>query len=172
MSVLKVIAPILGLAAPLALSIQAVSQESADHPAFSITVQGPQTAAKLGEPVKIDITLTNISDRALGVHLELEGRSEITYEVFMEGLRGGEAPTTAYLRAVRGQHLPSDPDGVIAYSTKIWLIQPGKSATTHMDLTKLYEIKEPGTYKVWVARKDKVSGIKVQSNALTISVSP
>ena len=61
---------------------------------------------------------------------------------------------------------------VLNFSMKVWIVHPGKSLTTQMDITRLYRIETPGKYTVWVERLDQVSGIRVKSNTEYFTANP
>lgn len=138
---------------------------------FAIRAEQPE--AKVGKPIIVDISLTNItSDKTPGIPIDRGGHIGLTYDVCVDDPQGAEAPSTAYLRALRNKRKPDDPDIEIVYSMKVWIVQPCKSLTTHVDVTRLYKIETPGTYTVWVERTDKSSGIRVKSNVVSITVNP
>lgn len=140
--------------------------------AYSIAVRSTQAEAKVGEPINIDITLTNASGKPFSLKFERGGRSEFSYELYVDDPNGAVAPYTPYLRALKNKKESGDPDIQIDTSMGVWTVQPGKSMTTHMDITRLYKIEVPGTYKVWVERVDESTGIRVKSNAVSVTVNP
>jgi hypothetical protein len=166
------IAMLLVAGGQMLLQAQKMSSILPDRPAFSLTVRATQSEAKVGEPIIVDITLTNTSDKSLGVPIEKRGYSEFTYDFYASEATGAEAPSTPYLRALRNERQPTDPDIEIAYSTKVWIVQPGKSVTTHMDIARLYNIDVPGTYTVRAERLDKSTGIRVESNTVSVTINP
>jgi hypothetical protein len=173
MSILKAVAVFLVLGRPIALLAQTTSPIIADQLVYALNIRATQSEAKVGEPISIDIILTNISNKALGIAFDMAGRSEFTYEVFVDNQQGVEAPYTPYLRALRGKlREPGDPDMLIQSDRKMWIVQPGKAVTTHMDITRLCKIEVPGTYTVWVERLDQSSGIRVRSNTVSLTVNP
>lgn len=154
------------------LLAQIATPTSPNLAAYSIAVRSTQAEAKVGEPIIIDITLTNTSDKALSIAFEKGGRSEFTYDFYVADPHGAEAPSKPYLRAFKNKRKPDDPDIQIDTSMKVWIVQSGKSMTTHMDITRLYKIEVPGTYTVWVERLDESTGIRVKSNAVSVPVNP
>jgi len=173
MGIQRAIAVVLVAGMRMALLAQVGTATPAVKPAYSLTVRAAQSEVQVGKPINVDITLTNISEKALSIAFERGGHNEFIYLIVVADQQGVEAPYTPYFRAVMGRRRePGDPDTDTGFSTRLLTVQPSKSVTTQTDITLLYRLEAPGTYTVRVERFDKSSGIRVKSNTVDLTVTP
>lgn len=159
MGILRATAVLLVGAGQIAQAQNAPST-SPDQPAYSLTIRTKQSEVKAGKPINVDVTLTNITpDKTLSIPIDRGENIGLTYDFRVDDSQGAEAPSTPYLRALKNNRKPDDPDVQIIFDVRVWTVPPGKSMTNRMDITRLFEIDVPGTYTVWVERVDMLSGI-------------
>lgn len=137
---------------------------------FSLTLSAPQPTVKDGQPVMVNVIVKNISDHLLGVEEDRGSAQEVNYEVTVREKSGNEAPTSAFHRLLRGKPLRDDQVVAVNPNELLVPLDPGKSLTDPIDLTKLYSLR-PGVYSVQVERIFG-SQAPVRSNAVTITVTP
>jgi len=143
------------------------------HPSVKIALSTSATQFKLGEPVRLDILLTNISGHPIFVGKEIGINGANEYDVFVVNDHGKSAPTTAYYRFIKGRRRPGDPKFFYSsHSRAILLVSPDQSVKSQIDLGKVYKIDQPGIYKIWVERQDEISNQKLKSNTMTITMTP
>ena len=161
-------AALLGAAAPMIA--QVAQSATASQPSFSLSLTATLLGVHTGESLIVAISLTNITDGAIGVREDISHKGEFTYRVFANVEHQKKAPTTAYYRALWGGPLPEDPQVSVDSSFVTRRVQPGKSLVNNVDVTSLYDITHPGTYTIWVERTDRVSHILVKSNTISVTV--
>jgi hypothetical protein len=158
------------LAAAL-LSAAGASAHSPNGP-FSVSISAGQTTVPIGRPIVIAIRLQNTSSESITIDASngLE-QGELYYKVHVLNERGQVPRPTDYLRGLEGSGKSPHPT-VRARSSIIFTLQPGESLNDSVNITKLFDISQPGRYEVRVSRTVPVwlgSGM-VNSNAITITV--
>jgi hypothetical protein len=151
----------------IALGSQAVPASRPNNE-FSLTLSASQLTVRGGGPVVVTVTVTNISGHVIGVEEDRASSQEHNYKVTVRGEHGEDAPTTAYHRMLRGQPSQDDPEIVINSSELLVPLDPGKTLTDSIDLTKLYSLK-PGVYSIEVERTFD-NQVIIHSNTLMITV--
>jgi len=140
---------------------------------FSVTISATQTVMKAGAEVRINVVLTNISDREIYINVS-GGPGELDYTVSVLDRSGHEAPETKYLRALRGEDA-SDPGEtttlVVARSFGLRDVKPGETFRSSIDLGKLYDL-QPGKYTIQLERIEEETHPVVKSNTITVTVAP
>jgi hypothetical protein len=152
----------------LGVSAAALSR-AADPPPFSIAINSPQDAWKLGADVRLAVILTNTSDRTIFFR-KLPGQDdgERFMDVEVTDDRGNVPARTRYYRVLRHE----DTDDVIwgGYVQKK-LVKPGESLNDGMIVNRLFDLARPGKYTVRVIRRDEATKTLVMSNTITVTVS-
>lgn len=143
-------------------------------PAFVIAVDGPTPPVHLESPLTVNITVTNVSKKEIWWEWYRATDSDSGYKAFAFLVtRGGhEVETTFFYRKISNRQRSDDPQEVMSGSLFPVTYPPGKMFTVTIDLKRLYEIKEPGVYKLVVSRPDENSKTTVRSNPLTLKVGP
>jgi len=155
---------------------QITSADNSVHPgsppSVKITISTSATQFKLGEPVRLEISLTNISGKEIFVGRSVSANDIDDYDLFVVDNHGKSAPTTASYRFFKGKRQPGDPMFYSTYSRGILLVSPGQSVKNGIDVGKAYKIGQPGVYKIWVERLDQTRNQRVRSNIITVTVTP
>lgn len=132
----------------------------------SITISGPQTV-HIGEAIVVHIVFKNISDHDIPYHqLPGSGLAEAFYNIYVHDNVGSGPPLTQYGRDAR-RHL-------FVGSEVIKLIGPGQSVTQETNLSKQFDLSEPGVYHVQLSLPlpENPGHVVVESNEITITVLP
>ena len=142
-------------------------------PPFAIALDGPSAPVRLNAPISVNITVTNISAKEIWWQWERQHK-DAGYRAFSWLLtKGGrEVETTLFHRKISGRQRAEDPQEVEHFSSFPVTYPQGKMFTVTVDLNRLYEIKEPGAYTLYVSRLDENSKTTVRSNTLTLNVVP
>jgi hypothetical protein len=140
-------------------------------PVFSISVDPPVNPMKLGASIEVKVTVTNISNEKIGWE---SAKSDTAYQAFNFSLtKGGrETETTAFNRKITGRPRPEDPPEIEFGSSIASFVSPGQSFSFSIDLKRLYQISDPGTYVLDVSRFDDYSKMTVRSKAVTFDIVP
>lgn len=159
----------LGRASPKTVDPTSYSSSSA----FVIAVDGATRAVHLDRPIKVNITVTNVSSKEIWWQWD-RTHQDAGYRAFSWLLtKGGrEVDTTFFHRKISNRQRADDPQEVEQGSLFPVTYPPGKMFTVTIDLKRLYEIKEPGRYTLIVSRFDEDSKATVQSNPLTLKIKP
>jgi len=133
-------------------------------PRFSLSLSSSSKSFKIGQPIQIVVTIKNTGTEEIPWS---PGYDDVRITVRRGPL---EAARTLYHRTLRGEILPGDPVSVTSGSRLTLLIPVNQTKSQTLDLDKLYDIKESGTYAVVAQRYDEASDVFVRSNALTVSI--
>jgi len=133
--------------------------QSASQP-FTVVISAPATATKSGSIVRLDITVNNnLSDRMFLTSNRLEpGEAGIS-------IRDSDGNQLA----PRDEFKPR-PDAI--HSRFGVNIPPGKSITESVDLNRWFDLTKPGQYTVQAKKRIPGSHSFVESNKLTITITP
>jgi hypothetical protein len=139
------------------------------HPEFSISLAPPVGPIRLGTPIIVTVTVTNVA------HKDIWWRSDISKDSPYLGFRylltrdGREVETTFFHRKITGRQRPDDPSEVSSGSAITSPLAPGKMFAIRIDLTRLYEITVPGQYTLIVSRSETGSS-SVRSKPLLLKI--
>jgi len=132
---------------------------------FSIAISSPQLIVNAGSDVRVEIVMTNISDR----------------DIFYGAGLGGEYPFMLDIRDSNGRVVPriqkkgpgpSEPKGGTFILTPI---KPGKSIQREWVVNRDFDMASPGRYTLQAMREAGTTEVGlsiVKSNKLTIIVVP
>ena len=140
-------------------------------PSLSITISAPQTVVKASSPVKLRITMTNISNHNVTYYVSSAGRP---YDIYVRGTSRKLAPETpagVRVHPWSPKYKPFSGGGSVFSGS--FQIKPGEKTETEVDLTKEYDLNQPGKYTVQVERRDPENPKKrLKSNVITLTVTP
>jgi hypothetical protein len=148
------------------------ANEKPASPSFSITVDPPAAPIHIGSPINVTVTVTNISGKE--IYWSSDRGKNSVYKAFAVLLTrdGRESETTFFHRRITGRQRPDDPAEVEDESSILLPHPPGKMFVMTIDLTRLYEIKDPGMYTLDLSRVDEYSKTTVHSKPVTLNVVP
>jgi hypothetical protein len=149
----------------------ASQNSSQSKPGYTIAIAGPSTVT-LGTPINIIVTVTNITNDDLYWSSDIGKDSQ--YKGFhFHLLKGGNAvPSTFLHRKLTGTQRHGDPHEVSGGSSIVLAHPPGKMFEIPIDLSRLYDVTQPGTYTVQVTRYDDETKSVVRSNIWKIDIAP
>lgn len=147
----------------LATVLSAVAQ--VPQPAISLTIKADPETVKAGSPVRIDITITNVSKQTIRVDREtIEAMGESTHQFDVRDSSGNPVPETRYYRQFKG-------DPLTWHNFRRSALAPGATTKDEATLTKLFDLSIPGEYTVQARRYDEFSSRTwVKSNTIKITV--
>jgi len=120
----------------------------------------------MGEPVKIQITLTNTSSREIGI---LRSAAEFDYAIEVRNARGKLVPMTPSFQE------KNKPGSVRVFSSNVlYPLKPGDTLTDEVVVTDLYQMANAGKYSVVITRElpEDLGKGTVRSNTLAVTVVP
>ena len=154
----------------LAQSSPTAAPENQPEPGFSIFVTTSTAPYKLGEPVQVTVTVTNYTSH--DIFWSTERIKEPQYMACRYDLErnGHEVETTFFHRKITGRNRDGDPNKVYGGSSILLPHPPGKMFEMKIDLTRLYQITEPGEYTLHVSRYDEGTKATIRANVVTIRI--
>lgn len=158
------------LSAVLVLAATCVGRAQSGQAAFSLHLSSQQDSLKLGDSIRLVITIRNISERPLD--LPVDNPPERQFQFTVVDSDGAPVPLTESGRAVRGE-TPAGLGGSGAGIGKAkpgFGIKPGETRDIQIVLNKTVDFREPGKYTVYVRRDDPGSKTTVESNAVTVTL--
>lgn len=134
------------------------ARADSEQPSLSIVISVPQASARLGEDMKVEVSLTNISDH------------DILYDA-----NGHELPFGLEVRDGMDRTVSRTPQGLraLAFEGRVFAVplHPGESIHRERLLNKDIKLDKAGTYKVQAIRMtNKTSAVK--SNIVQITILP
>jgi hypothetical protein len=142
------------------------------HPSFSIKLTGPEAEVKVGAPIPLKVTFTNISDHDFRTgsipcsECKTGARRDIDLKVYDSD--GKLVPEMPYGRRIHGREADQLRTPVSVFSSAI---KPGNGFRENANLREEFELQKPGRYTVQAERPDPYSnGLMVKSNTITISL--
>lgn len=158
------------LAAAAGSPAQSLSSEQTEKPGqaakppFSITISTPHDVVKAGEPVSVDITLSNISSRKIffhSYHSPDPDKILATYGIEVRDSRGD--------RVLRSQRRAKEFPPWIEHSI-VYSLEPGKTTNDRLEIGEVQDISKPGKYTIQLQRSEYETKIAVKSNTITVTV--
>jgi len=123
-------------------------------------------------PINISVTVTNVSGKEVYWTAEWPNTEYRAFDILVRK-DGRKVGTTFFYRKITSTQRPDDPVGVWAGEAIVSPVVPGKSFTfKQIDLTRLYEITDPGVYTLDVSRYDENTKTSVFSDTLTLTIAP
>jgi hypothetical protein len=141
---------------------------------FSLTITALQNPVKAGSEVRIEIVVTNISNREITVSRSNgEGQAELSgYTAEIRDRKGNLISETKYGRELKAEGGTPEAPTVTVTNDILFPLQPGKKLKDMLIVSKLRDTSQPGIYSVQVQRTDPDTGILVKSNTVTVTVTP
>jgi hypothetical protein len=138
---------------------------------FTLTLQAPKQPLKAGQPLILHVKVTNILDHAVHVPLSrggLWGRPGQIYHVHALDEHGHPAPPYVPPPPPKGKKF------IYGGSMPSFGVKPGQSLTDEVNISQVYDLSQPGKYKIWIAepfyRGPNVPNGVVRSNTITATV--
>jgi predicted DNA-binding transcriptional regulator AlpA len=145
---------------------------SAEKQLFSLTVEAPSEPLKVGGELRLRVTVTNTSDRSI-TFIRSPGiipHEAIRYNIEVRDSRGESAPPSEYVRKLKTSETRW------FESSHAYTIKPGESFVDDVEVTRFYDLSQPGKYTISVARefppRQKLGEGAVKSNSIDVTVVP
>jgi hypothetical protein len=141
-------------------------------PPFTIVVQSSSSVYKIGAPIVLGITITNVSQSAIGLEAG-PGSEKLESHFFVVAVRadGETVQEKPYGLQVHGKGPRFSGPHLGGGSRYIEEIAPGKSAYHEIDANKLNDFAEPGTYDVYIKRnRESAPNLFIESNHFRIVI--
>jgi len=142
------------------------------NPVFSITIDPPASPIRLGSPINVTVTMTNIGGEEIYLASDKGPKAKYMGLTFLLMKSGREIETTVLHRKISGRQRPDDPEEVEHGSSIVLSYPPGTIFARTIDLKQLYQITQPGLYTLDVSRFDDYSKTIVRSKTLTLNIVP
>ncbi|PYX10063.1 MAG: hypothetical protein DMG88_03995 [Acidobacteria bacterium] len=141
---------------------------------FSLTITALQNPVKAGSEVRIEMVVTNISNREITVSRSNgEGQAEFSgYTAEVRDRKGNLSSETKYGRGLKGEGGTPEAPTVTVTNDILFPLQPGKKLKDMLIVSRLWDMSQPGVYSIQVQRTDPDTGILVRSNSVTVTVTP
>ena len=148
----------------ITLAVCAASSTQSSTPPFALILEAEENPVKAGSEVKVDITLSNSSNRAM--HMSY-GLTESDYAFEVRDSQNRIPPETEFARKSKGRGYFSN--------DHLFYLQPGeKLPKAPLVVSKFYDLSRAGKYKIQVSREvpKELGGGSIKSNEITITVAP
>jgi hypothetical protein len=165
--------PVLILLATFALYGQTAvdSKAAAQTPAaagYSLKITPPPSPVHLGTDIEITVTVT-VGNHDIWWTTE---RPQPAYRAFRVHLSksGREVEKTKFHRSLVNELRPDDVPENLTSSSVVAPVKSGTSFSMKINLIRLYQITDPGSYVVSVSRYDEDTKTTVESNTVTLDI--
>ena len=139
-------------------------------PSMSVEVSMTQTTIKGGYPINVKTVMTNVSSH--DVEYSLTNASPLFEKHVTDQHSGSLAPETDAGRILH-KWLPGHGIKAGSIFSEDRILLPGKSIETVSDISKEYDVGQPGKYEVWVEVRDPEHRDKrLKSNVIVFTVVP
>jgi hypothetical protein len=143
----------------------ALQTAAADPAVLSLKLDILNPTVKLGEKIRLRITITNESSQPVTFH---ETNPFCNYPLKVIDSAGNAAPPTDFMKQIGCEFADARTTG----RNILKVLKPGESfVDSGMEVTEVCVISEPGEYTVEVDRKFPGIGL-IKSNVASISVTP
>lgn len=138
---------------------------------FSLAITAPKEPLKAGDELHLRVTITNISRRDISFIVSPGPIPEDgpLYQINARDAEGRPAPPSASVLR-RDKRVPIYYGGSRLART----VKPGESFVDQVDVTRLYDLSQPGKYTISVARsippRQNLGEGLVESNTVTVTV--
>jgi hypothetical protein len=139
-------------------ALAAVTLSAAGQP-FSVTLAAPRTPVKSGAELRLLATIKNTSTQDAFFQVSPGGIPEdwFRYKITVLGPGGRPAPPSARvlkLRKLRKEAIKEGTPGPMSFFSNTGrTLKPGQSFVDGIDVTKVYDLSQPGVYTMWVTRQ-------------------
>ena len=141
---------------------------------FSLSIAAVNSEVPAGSPVMIDVTLENTSNHDISVYRDNSpDQGGLVYKADVRDEDGKTAVETEFGRAVQGHDTleqVSRKPYVIVGSGGDQNLAPGKEIKDRINVSKLYDLHQPGKYTIQLERFDLETKSFIKSNKITVTV--
>ena len=169
---------ILSLAGARSATSQDTNPAPGKPPVISVGLHAERDTVKTGAPIVMKATLTNLSDHEITFGYDRSRSGIVEVDVLAEsgkfatdkrpGYVNGRIDLERLARTVSPEQLAKS--GLVTGHLVYVPVKPGGTLDDVIDVSKFYDMTEPGVYMVVVERKDPESGAPVQSSPIKVTV--
>jgi len=159
----KLAAHLLPFLIAVASYAQLSPSDQAPAPSFSITANVLENVVKARSEVLLEIAMTNRSKNELVYGIDNEFPIWRLFEIDFRDSAGNPVPMTP-----AGQDIERGNDTVL--HSALVRIKPGKTLQAEMILNRVFDLSRPGSYRIEIRMRDRLSGILVTSSPITVTV--
>lgn len=138
---------------------------------FSVTITPEKPTVKVASPVWVVATVENKSNHDIPVYRAISGDMDQggwVYTVDVRHDKGVASSETRFYRIVQDR----DPDVTMKRSGGSTKVKPGETMTDRVNVSKLYDLTQPGRYTIQFQRLDPETKTFVKSNEITVTLRP
>lgn len=161
----------------LAAGAHAQNSLCGDNPTreLSFRLSSPPGEVKSGEKAFVTLTETNVSKSAVKIWVEnTSDPGGIIFPIEVRDENGKLRPEGHFSLALRGLKNPKylTPETPINGSGGCVPLRPGESRSYRIELTRLYDMRTPGTYTATLVDNRAGHPVKGLSNSVSVKVTP
>ncbi len=142
-------------------------------PAIKLTLKAVHDTVQTDSPIEVEVIVTNVSGQVFTyVKQAVADPGGFDYKFDVRNEKGSTPPDTRFRRALKGREdtdylTPETPlQGSLVYRE----LQPDQTLTNTVNVSRLYDFKEPGKYTIRAKAFDNKSKTFVGSNSITVTV--
>ncbi len=146
-------------------------------PPFTLTASAVNDLVKVGSAVVLNVTVTNTSNHEISIwKANSKDQGGYVYKVNVKIEKDSSPRETTFGRRIRLHHgnlanITPD-DYMVGASGAPLPLRPGKTRKDEVNVSRLYDLSQPGNYIVQVQLFDETTKIFVKSNNIMIKVIP
>ena len=153
------------------ISAPQVAQPAPAEPRISITIKTALSTVKVGSNVDVEVEMKNISAEGVGfVPPSTMSFSTTSFKWDIRDSAGKPVTMTVYGLKVNCEDAPGGVPRICAGSSFSDILDPGKTLTQKLALSKEYDLSKPGKFTVQAFHYDGKTEVK--SNTITLTVTP
>ena len=146
---------------------------TAAEPELSVTISAAHDSFRTGAEVKLEILLANLTDHQIEIgRFNHPDGPDIEYSFDVRDRQGRKVPLTRYRRSLHGTPGKRDDRhdcGDCSGSGQD--LDPHEKTSDEIVISKIYDLRQPGTYTVQVSRpQGDESHMIVKSNLITLTI--
>ena len=148
---------------PPGLSGQGQTERQNENPPISLVIAARASSQKKGSNIWVEASLKNTSDHILWIYKSISedmDQGGWVYQVDVHEEHGSIPPKTKYALNIgagggSGGYVP---------------LRPGETLTQKVNVSKLYDLSQPGRYTIQFRRLDEGTKTYIVSNPITVTI--
>lgn len=135
-----------------------------------LSISVDQDVVRVGSELKLNVVLANASGEE-EIVVGTSAAGEQNYKLSVTDLQGKPPASTKYGRALKGETWIQDGKTVVVVDKYMPVhLPPSKTLKETIDLNKLYDLSQPGKYRIQAERYDEERKVWVKSNAIVVTI--
>ncbi len=124
---------------------------------FTLSISSPSTTWKSADPIRVDVTVVNLTNRRL--HLTSSQSAWERGEIIVRDGSGNVVP-------------PIQNPGLVKPSATSIFVEPSKNLKESFNISRQFDLTRPGQYSFQVEKEDPTTKTLVKSNTLVLTITP